>query len=128
MALILIVDDDPTCRQLYTALLAPFGHQVTEAADGREGLERAQKVKPDLIISDILMPTMNGYEFVSAVRKLPLLNKTPIIFHSASFLDREARALGASCGVSLYIVKPCEPERALAIVHQALGVEVGIPT
>ena len=95
-----------------------------EAADGREGLELAQKEKPDLIISDILMPTMNGYDLVSAVRKMPLLRSVPVIFHSASFLDREARALGASCGVSLYILKPSDPETMLETVHRALGIPV----
>ena len=127
MALILIVDDDFHTRELYVSLLTPFGHQVLEAKDGREGLEQARLRKPDLIISDILMPTMNGYEFVTSLRNVPALNKIPVIFHSASFLDQEARALGASCGVSLFILKPCEPEQALAIIHQALGVEVGTP-
>lgn len=122
MAKILIVDDDPQSRQLYIALLTPFGHQVMEAVDGRAGLELAQRDKPDLIISDILMPTMNGYDFVSAVRKLPPLNNVPVIFHSASFLDREAQALGASCGVSLYILKPADPEKILDVVHRALGI------
>lgn len=124
MAKILVVDDDPHARQLYAALLTPFHHQVMEAADGREGLELAQKEKPDLIISDILMPTMNGYDLVSAVRKMPLLRSVPVIFHSASFLDREARALGASCGVSLYILKPSDPETMLETVHRALGIPV----
>jgi two-component system, cell cycle sensor histidine kinase and response regulator CckA len=128
MALILIVDDDLHSRQLYASLLTPFRHEVIEASDGKEGLEQARARKPDLIISDILMPTMNGYEFVTSLRNIPALERIPVIFHSASFLDRETRTLGASCGVSLFIVKPCEPERALAIVHQALGVEVGIPT
>jgi len=124
---ILIVDDDVQTRQLYISLLSPFGHQVIEAGDGREGLEVAEKHKPDLIVSDILMPTMNGYEFVSALRKSPLLKNVPVIFHSASFLDREARALGASCGVSLYILKPSDPEKILDIVHNALGISYELP-
>jgi len=124
---ILIVDDDAQTRQLYISLLSPFGHQVIEAGDGREGLEVAEKHKPDLIISDILMPTMNGYEFVSALRKSSLLKNVPVIFHSASFLDREARALGASCGVSLYILKPSDPEKILDIVHKALGISYELP-
>ena len=128
MAVILVVDDDVDSRQLYVSLLTPFGHQVIEASDGKEGLEQAQVRKPDLIISDILMPTMNGYEFVTSLRHFPGLDRIPVIFHSASFLDRETRTLGESCGVSLFIVKPCEPEKALAIVHQALGVAGGIPT
>ncbi|HEV2488602.1 MAG TPA: response regulator [Candidatus Acidoferrales bacterium] len=127
MTKILIVDDDVQSRQLYVSLLTPFGHQVLEARDGREGLEMAKREKPDLIISDILMPTMNGYEFVTAVRKEPSLKKIPIIFHSASFLDREARALGESCGVSLYILKPCDPEKILEVVHAALGTSIELP-
>ena len=128
MALILIVDDDAQSRQLYVSLLTPFGHEVIGAGDGEEGLEQARLRKPDLIISDILMPTMNGYEFVSALRTFPALASIPVIFHSASFLDRETRSLGAACGVSRFIMKPCEPEQALAMVHQALGLDVGTPT
>jgi len=128
MALILVVDDDKESRQLQVSLLTPFGHQVIEAGDGREGLEKARLNKPDLIISDILMPTMNGYQFVSALRKSPTLENVPVIFSSATFLDRETRSLGANCGVSLFITKPCEPEKALAIVHEALGVEMQRPT
>lgn len=124
MAKILIVDDDPQSRLLYTSLLTPFGHQVLEAREGREGLEVAKREKPDLIISDILMPSMNGYEFVTALRKEPSLSKIPVIFHSASFLGREAHALGESCGVSLYILKPCDPEKILEVVHTALGMPV----
>jgi PAS domain S-box-containing protein len=127
VALILVVDDDVQSRQLYVSLLTPFGHQVIEAGDGKEGLEQAQLRKPDLIISDILMPTMNGYEFVSALRKIPLLEKIPVIFHSATFLDRETRSLGAACGVSLFILKPCEPENALATIHKALGLKIEKP-
>ena len=127
MAKILIVDDDKNSRQLFVSLLSPFGHQVVEAGDGKEGLEQARHGEPDLILTDILMPTMNGYDFVSNVRKCPALETVPIIFHSATFLDREARSLGAACGVSLFILKPCEPEKALAVVHEALGLEIQEP-
>ena len=127
MALILIVDDDLHTRQLYVSLLTPFGHQVLEAGDGKEGLEQARSRKPDLIISDVLMPTMNGYEFVTSLRESPGFETVPVIFHSASFLDHETRSLGVTCGVSLVIPKPCDPETALKIVHQALGTEVAVP-
>jgi PAS domain S-box-containing protein len=127
MALILVVDDDVQCRKLYVALLTPIGHQVIEAADGREGLDQARLRNPDLIISDILMPTMNGYEFVSALRKCPSVENVPVVFHSASFLDRETRSLGAACGVSRFIMKPSEPEKVVAIVQEALGLEVQAP-
>jgi len=124
MALILVVDDDVQSRQLYVSLLTPFGHQVIEAGDGKEGLEQARLRKPDLILTDILMPTMNGYEFVSAIREYPSLENVPVVFHSAIFFDRATRSLGAACGVSFFIMKPCEAEKALAIVQETLGLEI----
>jgi PAS domain S-box-containing protein len=127
VALILIVDDDLHTRALYVSLLTPYGHQVIEAVDGKQGLAQACQRKPDLIISDVLMPTMNGYEFVNSLRNSPGLETIPVIFHSAGFLDHETRSLGATCGVKFLIPKPCEPEKTLAIVHQALGIDAGHP-
>jgi PAS domain S-box-containing protein len=127
MAKILVVDDDPRSRQLYVSLLTPFGHKVIEAGDGKEGLEQVRLGRPDLIITDILMPTMNGYEFVSNLRKYETMVNVPVIFNSATFLDQQTRALGASCGVSFFILKPCEPEKALAVVHEALGLKIKEP-
>ena len=126
MANILIVDDDPNTRQLYKALLTPFGHAVREAVDGVDGLSLAQTTKPDLILSDIVMPSMNGYEFVCALRKLPGLDAIPVIFQSASFLDREAHALGTKCGVYDFISKPCEPERVLETVNRVLRLPLAL--
>ena len=60
MARILVVDDDQATRLLYFSLLTPFGHQVDLACYGQEGLDAARRNVPDLVISDILMPTMNG--------------------------------------------------------------------
>ena len=122
MAKILIVDDDKAARKLMVTLLSHFSHLVFEAVDGKDGLREAKLRIPDLIISDILMPTMNGFEFVSTLRKDPLLEHVPVIFHSATFLQKEAHALGMACGVSYFILKPCEPETALTIVHEALGL------
>src|SRR5215469_1956261 len=121
--MILIVDDDPGTRELYRSLLAPFGYEVLEAHDGKQALDAVLARRPDLVISDILMPTMNGYEFVSMLRKFPSMENVPVIFSSASFLDRETRSLGEACGVSLYLLKPCEPEKILSTVQAALGLE-----
>jgi PAS domain S-box-containing protein len=122
MATILVVDDDPQTRQLYASLLTPFGHQILGARDGEDGLQLARQHKPDLVISDILMPTMNGYEFASSLRKLPSLEDVPLIFQSASFLDHQTRALGAACGVNDFIPKPSEPEKILETVNRVLGL------
>lgn len=128
MAKILIVDDDPATRQLYVSLLTPFGHQVDEACDGEEGLDSARKLSPSLVISDILMPTMNGYEFVSRLRQFSGFKNVPVIFQSASFLDHETQTLGRACGVNDFIGKPCEPEKILGTVNRVLGLPVHPPT
>jgi PAS domain S-box-containing protein len=122
MAKILVVDDDAESRGLYAALLTRFGHCVLEARDGAEALQLARREKPDLIIADILMPTMNGHEFVSRVREDSALEGVSIVFQTASCLEAEASALGKSCGVSHLIVKRCEPEAILGAVNDALGL------
>ncbi len=120
---ILVIDDDQGSRELFKTLLSHFGYAVLEAHDGKEGLEQVRRHKPDLVISDILMPSMNGFQFVSALREFAGPEDLPVIFHSASFLDRETRALGAACGVAHFILKPCDPEKALAVIREALGHE-----
>src|SRR6266436_6688737 len=94
MPKILIVDDDATSRRLYASLLAPYGYCLLEARDGQEGLSIAQAENPDLVICDIVMPTINGYQFVQALRSLSQHQQTPVIFHSVNLLDEEARFLG----------------------------------
>jgi PAS domain S-box-containing protein len=128
MAKILIVDDDLATRQLYVSLLTPFGHEVNQAHDGKEGLDAARKLIPGLVISDILMPTMNGYEFVSRLRQFSGFERVPVIFQSASFLDHETQTLGRSCGVRDFIGKPCEAEKILATVNRVLGLPLQPPS
>ena len=121
MAKVLIVDDSPANRQLLVSVLGYYGHSLLEAGDGLQGLDLARLHHPDLVIVDILMPTMNGYEFVSQLRKDPSLSRIAVIFHSATFLEHEARTLAASCGVAHCLTKPAEPQGILRIVNQALG-------
>ncbi|HEY7494389.1 MAG TPA: PAS domain S-box protein [Candidatus Tectomicrobia bacterium] len=121
MATILIVDDHPTNRQFLTTLLHYDGHRVLEAGDGSDGLAKTQVECPDLIIADILMPTMDGFEFVHRLRADPAIARTPVVFWSAHYLEREARTLAHICDVSHLLRKPCDPEEALRIVAAALG-------
>ena len=122
MATILIVDDHETNRQLLTTLLGYWDHQVVEASDGAEGLERARATLPNLIITDIVMPTMDGYEFIRRLREEPALAATPVIFYSAQYLMEDARALAAKCGVEYVVSKPAEAEELLSTVNAALGL------
>src|ERR1700704_2762313 len=127
MATILIVDDRPTNRQFLVTLLGYGGHRLLEAANGAEALERVRAERPDLVITDILMPTMDGYEFVGHLRPDPDLAPIPVIFYTATYSEPQAKALANSCGVRIVLPKPCDPERILAAVNEALGITDVVP-
>jgi PAS domain S-box-containing protein len=117
----LVVDDHSINRELLVTLLNYQGHRLLEAADGEEGLAKMRSEQPDLVISDILMPTMDGYEFVRQLRADPALASTRVIFYTAHYHEREARNLARSCGVSHVLAKPCEPGDILQAVDEALA-------
>jgi diguanylate cyclase (GGDEF)-like protein/PAS domain S-box-containing protein len=122
VATILIVDDRPSNRQFLTTLLGYGGHRLLEAGEGAAALALVRSDRPDLIITDILMPTMDGYEFVQHVRADPDVAPTPVIFYTATYSAPQAEKLAKTCGVYKVLSKPCEPEEILAAVNQALGV------
>ena len=120
MAKILVVDDHSENRALLVTLILYRGHQPFEASDGAEALLLVRSERPDLVISDILMPTMDGYEFVRQLRADPLVAATEVIFYSAHYREREARNLAKACGVLRVLIKPCEPEVILQAIDQSL--------
>ncbi|MGA8708936.1 MAG: EAL domain-containing protein [Steroidobacteraceae bacterium] len=120
MANILVVDDNPTNRKLLSVLLRHEGHETLEATDGEDGLAAARAERPQLVISDILMPSMDGYEFVRRLRSDPELGDIPVIFYTAHYHEREARALAQSCGVARVLVKPCPVGEILGAVERSL--------
>jgi PAS domain S-box-containing protein len=122
VATILIIDDQPTNREYLVTLLGYGGHRLLQAANGAEGLTVARAERPDLVIADILMPTMDGYEFVRQLRADPAVAGTVVVFYTAHYLEREARALAQACGVFHVLTKPCEPEVVLRAVDIALGI------
>lgn len=127
MATILIVDDQDVNRQYLTTLLGYGGHRVLEAVDGAGALAQVRAEKPDLVIADILMPAMDGYEFVHQLRSDPEIARTAVIFCSAIYQEREARALAESCGVRYLLTKPAEPETVLETVNAALSLPPSAP-
>src|SRR5262249_39569865 len=103
-------------------------HRLLEAGDGVEALSIVRAEHPDLVIADVLMPTMDGYELVRQIRADPVIAKTRVVFYTAHFLELEARALAESCGVFHILLKPSEPEEILATVETALADERPIAT
>jgi CheY-like chemotaxis protein len=123
MATILIVDDLPANREFLVTLLRYQGHRLLEAANGREGLAAVQAEHPDLVITDVLMPVMDGYELVRQLRLDPTTSGIPVVFYTAHYGAREARALARSSGVAYVLTKPAESKEVLKIVGHALSGE-----
>lgn len=127
MAKILIVDDQPTSRQFLLTLLGYQDHRLFEAADGAEALDLVRAERPDLVISDILMPRMDGIEFARRLRAEPGLATTRLIFYTATYRVEEAERLARACGVEQVLSKPADPETLLNLVRRALGTAEAIP-
>jgi diguanylate cyclase (GGDEF)-like protein/PAS domain S-box-containing protein len=121
-ATILIVDDHVLNRAFLMTLLGFGGHRLLEAANGAEGLKMVRAERPDLVISDILMPNMDGYEFVAQLRRDPETASVPIIFYTATYREREANKMARDCGVRWVLPKPSDPDVILRTVHEALGM------
>lgn len=120
MATILIVDPSATDRRMYVTLLGNFGHRFLEASNGAEGLELARAELPDLIISSIIMPKIDGFTFVRRLRAEPLLAGIPVIFQTANYLEAEVSKLARASGVQHILPKPVEPQEILRMISEAL--------
>jgi two-component system, OmpR family, alkaline phosphatase synthesis response regulator PhoP len=114
---ILIIDDEPDIREFVSYNLAKKGYVVASAADGISGYELATKFEPDLIILDILMPGMNGYEACLKLRNNPQFAKTQIVFLSA-LNQSYAKDLGFRMDADAYLCKPVRMEFLVRRVDQ----------
>ena len=121
MANILVVDDHRDGRDFLTTLLGYRGHRVTVAINGEQALRVIQDVTPDLVVSDVLMPKVDGYELVRQMREDPRVASTPVIFYTAAYEDETARTLAHSVGVIQFLQKPADPRIILGIIDAALG-------
>jgi CheY-like chemotaxis protein len=121
MAKIIVIDDRGSNREYLVTLLSYYDHQILQAGDGLEGLEVTRSEHPDLAIADILMPTMDGYEFVRQLRADPAIARTPVIFFTSAYLEAEANQLAAACVVKFLVTKSCEPQELLEKINSALS-------
>lgn len=121
MSTILVVEDREHERQYLVTLLKYVGHRLLEARDGQEAISRMNDQAPDLVISDILMPTMDGFEFVRQVRNQPKTRNTPVIFYTAAYDDAATRVLAEACIPATILRKPSEPAAVLRTVNSVLS-------
>lgn len=106
--IILIIDDDKTSRLALSRLLEREGYRVAVAASGREGLQLAKGLQPDLILTDIIMPDMDGYEVCRAIRGHDQLADVPLVMMT-SLEDHDSRVQGIEAGADDFLSKPVEP-------------------
>ena len=107
---VLIVEDNPDDRRLLRHTLEHHGCTVIEARDGEEGLDLAIRNHPDIIVSDALMPRMDGFQLLRALKANPHLRSIPFLFYSATYTGELEIKLALSLGAEAFVVKPTEPE------------------
>jgi len=124
MARILIAEDERDIRDLVAFTLKFAGHDVHKAANGAEAVEMASQVMPDLILMDVRMPRMTGYEACRALKSMDDVRDIPVVFLSAKGQDSEMQT-GLQAGAVAYILKPFAPDeltRRVAEILQDLGL------
>ncbi len=119
--IVLIVDDNDQSLYLRRTQLEQAGHEVWPAGDGAEALVVAGKQTPDAIITDILMPRLDGFALCRAVRESPTLANVPVLLYSATYTDSKDRAFGLSVGADRYLEKPTEVADLLAELAAAVN-------
>jgi len=117
---ILIADDIEASRILLKRTLERAGYSVVTASNGAEALIKARKSSPDIIVSDILMPEMDGFRFCREVKQDELLCDIPFIFYSATYTDQKDEILAVALGASRFIRKPVENEEFLKIIQEVI--------
>lgn len=129
---ILAVEDDENSRVLLCALLEKQGHTVESAPNGKTALKLAQDSVPDIIITDILMPEMDGYSLCKEIKSNPKLARAAVVFYTATYTNEDDKRLGLALGASRYISKPQEPEIfekiLLEVIEEYKAQKLPVPT
>jgi twitching motility two-component system response regulator PilH len=119
MQKVLVVDDSITQRQLMSNALADLGLTVLIATDGIEALEQIESTQPDIVVLDIVMPRMNGYEVCRTIKSNPTTQHVPVVICSSKSEEFD-RYWGMKQGADAYLTKPIQPKQLLVTVRQLL--------
>lgn len=116
---ILIVDDDNLLRRILSDRLSFKGYEISTAIDGEDGLQKAKLIKPDLIITDVMMPKMDGFELCKKIREDEIIKSIPVIILTSR--DQTADKIkGLKIGGDDYLIKPFDPEELEARIESLL--------
>ena len=117
---ILTVEDSASLRQMVAFTLQEAGYDVTEAEDGRDAVNKIAGLAPDLVITDLNMPNMNGIELTRYLRGHSLFKYIPIVFLTTESQEKKKQA-AREAGATGWIVKPFKPDQLLRVVHKVIG-------
>ncbi len=120
MAHILVAEDERDIRELIKFTLEAAGHQITVVANGADAVEKAFEILPDLVMTDVRMPRMTGYEACKAIKENPATQHIPVVILSAKGQDEEVDA-GREAGADEYILKPFAPSNLMQRVAEILN-------
>ena len=118
---LLIVEDTATIQSLIKVYLMGFRLEVLEARDGNEGLQLAREMRPELILSDVQMPGMDGFQLCAAIRSDPQLAQTPFVLLS-SLKDEASRRMGKMVGATNFLSKPISVDALRLLVSQLMDL------
>ena len=118
---ILVVDDDRQLLELVTLRLTAHGFEVITAADGQEALEKARRDKPDVIILDLMLPTLNGYEVCTMLKQDTKYQEIPIIMCTVK-TEGKGEQLAFACGADAYVRKPFQADMADMLLEKIQAI------
>jgi two-component system alkaline phosphatase synthesis response regulator PhoP/two-component system response regulator VicR len=118
------VDDEPNIVRLIQVNLERHGYQVETANNGAQALAKIKANRPDLLVSDVMMPEMDGFELLANVRRDPSLMDLPVIMLTAKAQDKDVLE-GYKTGADMYLTKPFNPQELLAFVKRILSSSDG---
>jgi diguanylate cyclase (GGDEF)-like protein/PAS domain S-box-containing protein len=117
---ILVIDDDQSVRRFLQELFLLEGFEVATAVDGEEGLRKAREEKPFLVVTDVLMPRMDGFQLLRTFKTIESLCDVSVIFYTGSYLDAEDRKLALDLGVGRYLEKPIDANGIMRAVREVI--------
>ena len=120
---ILLIEDDPDFLSLMMYLLKDSGHALLIARNGQEGLEKARKEQPDLILTDLMLPKLNGYEICTLLKQDALYQAIPVILLSATKIDDKDEQLAKECGADAYLRKSLSPPALMRAIQDLLSAK-----
>ena len=118
---ILVIDDEPAWLKITSHILRNHGYDVLTAGSGAEAIKTLTTFRPDMILSDVRMPDMNGFDLVDNLKRIPATSSTPVIFFSA-IDDYDARKVARTLGAVDYLIKPFNEDEVSSVLSKHLPV------